>query len=212
MPSVDTLLAFLAVSALITLAPGPDNLMVLSQSLSRGPMAGCGLALGCALGCFTHTLWATLGVSAALASSPMLFTALKLAGSAYLLWLGIAALQSGGSRLVAAEARLPAEPWPRYLRRGFVANAINPKVGLFFLAFMPQFVRAEAGHPTLQMVILGALFVLQTILIFGLFALAAGQLGKLLARRAGLGRGLERATGVVFIALAVRLALQSKDG
>lgn len=210
MPSAETLLAFLGVSALITLAPGPDNLMVLSQSLARGRMAGFGIAVGCALGCFTHTLWATLGVSAAVASSPAVFDLLRLAGSAYLVWLGIAALRGGGTRFSAGALRAPAEAWSRYLRRGFIANAINPKVGLFFLAFMPQFVHPGAGSASLQMAVLGLVFFAQTVLIFGAIAFAAGLLGRLLARRTGVGAWLERLTGVVFIGLAARLALDTQ--
>ncbi|WP_158014425.1 LysE family translocator, partial [Thauera phenolivorans] len=103
MPSLDTLPAFLAISIVVTLAPGPDNLMVLGQSLARGRLAGFGLALGCALGCFTHTLWAALGVSAALASSPTAFLMLKLAGAAWLAWLGWQALRNAAApRLDAA--------------------------------------------------------------------------------------------------------------
>ena len=210
MPDLHTLLTFLAASALITAAPGPDNLMVLSQSLSRGRNAGIGLAIGCALGCLTHTLWATLGVSAVVASSPTLFTVLKLAGSAYLLWLGIGALGSRGPRLADGIRRHPPEPWVRYLRRGFVANAINPKVALFFLAFMPQFVEPAAGAASLQMIVLGIVFVLQTILIFGLFAVLAARVGALLAHRPGVGRWLDRITWLVFIGLAARLALESR--
>ncbi|MCB1905983.1 MAG: LysE family translocator [Rhodocyclaceae bacterium] len=210
MPEVHTLLAFLAASMLITAAPGPDNLMVLSQSLSRGRAAGLGLALGCAAGCLTHTLWATLGVSAVVASSPTLFTALKLAGSAYLLWLGIAALGARGAHLAGSSARYPREPWGRYLRRGFLANAINPKVALFFLAFMPQFVDPAVGPTSLQMMVLGAVFVLQTIAIFGLFAVAAARLGELLSRHPGAGRWLDRIAGIVLIGLAARLALESR--
>lgn len=212
MPTVDTLLAFLGVSALITIAPGPDNLMVLSQSLSRGRLAGFGLAVGCALGCFTHTLWAALGVSAMVASSPALFSGLKLAGAAYLAWLGIGALRSPGATLGPSGPRRPPDPWWRYVRRGFVANAINPKVGLFFLAFMPQFVPADTAHATLQMVVLGGVFVLQTIAIFGLFAVAAGQLGRLLSRHAGVGRWLDRIAGTIFVGLAARLAIDSRAG
>ena len=212
MPTSETLLAFLAVSALITLTPGPDNLMVMSQSLSRGRAAGLGLALGCALGCLTHTLWATLGVSAVVASSPALFTALKFAGSAYLLWLAVDALRGGYGTRASDGAYLPRLAWWRYLLRGFVANALNPKVALFFLAFMPQFVHADVGSATLQMVVLGMVFVAQTVVIFALFALAADRIGRVLARHAGVGRWLDRLTATLFIGLAARLALESQRG
>ncbi|HNQ58437.1 MAG TPA: LysE family translocator, partial [Candidatus Desulfobacillus denitrificans] len=132
---------FLAAAALITLAPGPDNLSVLSLGLSRGRRAGIGFGLGCALGCFIHTLLATLGVTALIAASDTAFTLLKLAGAAYLVWLGIGALRSPGATLAADAGAAPADdPMRPYLMRGFVANAINPKVALFFLAFLPQFV------------------------------------------------------------------------
>ncbi len=207
MPTPDTLLAFLAVSFVITLAPGPDNLMVLGQSLARGRSAGFGIALGCALGCFTHTLWAALGVSAALASSPKVFLALKLAGAAYLLWIGFQTLRNAASARLEAGTARPAEPWLRYLRRGFVANAINPKVALFFLAFLPQFVRPQDGGVTAQLVVLGAAFALQTVFVFGAIALAAGSVGRVLARRPAAGVWLDRMAGALFIGLALRLVL-----
>ncbi|NLF54944.1 MAG: LysE family translocator [Thauera phenolivorans] len=207
MPSLDTLPAFLAISIVVTLAPGPDNLMVLGQSLARGRLAGFGLALGCALGCFTHTLWAALGVSAALASSPTAFLMLKLAGAAWLAWLGWQALRNAAAPRLDAAATRPAEPWLRYLRRGLIANAINPKVALFFLAFLPQFVRPAAGSATLQMVALGAVFAAQTVLVFGAIALAAGSVGRLIARRPAAGAWLYRGAGLIFLGLALRLAL-----
>ncbi len=207
MLSLDTLLAFLAISVVITLAPGPDNLMVLGQSLARGRSAGFGVAVGCALGCFTHTLWAAIGVSAAIASSPNVFLGLKLAGAAYLAWLGFQALRNAAAPRIEATNAQPAEPWLRYLRRGFIANAINPKVALFFLAFLPQFARAEAGGLSLQMVQLGVVFALQTTVVFGAIALAAGSVGRALARRPAAGAWLDRIAGLIFIGLAVRLAL-----
>lgn len=203
MPSPDTLLAFLGISVLITLAPGPDNLMVIGHSLARGRRAGLAFGLGCAAGCMTHTAWAALGIAAVVRASPSLLLAVKLAGAAWLLWLGIQALRGGG-RLSLANG-LPAQPWLRDLRRGFVANALNPKVGLFFLAFLPQFTDPAHGNPSLQMLALGLLFTIQTAIVFSTLALAAGAIGRLLARRPRLGPWLDRLCGVLFIGLAARL-------
>ncbi|RTL36372.1 MAG: LysE family translocator [Rhodocyclaceae bacterium] len=203
MPSLDTLLAFLGISVLITLAPGPDNLMVIGHSLARGRRAGLAFGLGCAAGCATHTAWAALGIAAVVRTSPGLLLAVKLAGAAWLIWLGIQALRGGGR--LAPTAGLPLQPWQRDLRRGFVANALNPKVGLFFLAFLPQFTDPAHGSLSLQMLALGLLFAVQTVVVFGGLALAAGSIGRLLARRPRLGPWLDRLCGVLFIGLAVRL-------
>ncbi len=207
MLTLETLLGFLAVSVVITFAPGPDNLMVLGQSLARGRAAGFGIAVGCALGCFTHTLWAALGVSAALASSPTAFLLLKLAGGAYLGWIGVQTLRKAAAPRLDPLAAGGREPWLRYVRRGFIANAINPKVALFFLAFLPQFTRPALGSPSLQMVQLGLVFAAQTILVFGAIAYAAGSLGRLLARRPAAALWLDRGAGLLFIGLALRLVL-----
>lgn len=206
----ELLLSFLAVSVLVTLAPGPDNLMVLGQSLARGRWAGIGLALGCALGCFTHTLWATLGLSAILLASPNAFFALKVLGAAYLVWIGVQALRSSGSSFNADSGRAPTLPWWRYVVRGFIANAINPKVALFFLAFLPQFVQPELGATAAQMVGLGAVFALQTVLVFSAIAVAAGSIGQWLAQRPALGAWLDRLAGVMFIGLAVNLLISGR--
>ncbi len=203
MPSLDTLLAFLGISVLITLVPGPDNLMVIGQSLARGRRAGLAFGLGCASGCLTHIAWATLGVAALVRASAGLFAAFKLAGAAWLLWLGIQALRSGGTLPPAAGT--PPRPWQRDLARGFVANALNPKVGLFFLAFLPQFADPARGSVSLQMLLLGLVFAAQTVVIFGAMAVAAGSIGRLLARRPRLGPWLDRLCGLLFIGLAVRL-------
>ena len=203
---------FLAAAALITLAPGPDNLSVLSLGLSRGRRAGIGFGLGCALGCFTHTLWATLGVTALIAASDAAFTALKLAGAAYLVWLGIGALRSPGATLAADADGQPADDAMRpYLVRGFVANAINPKVALFFLAFLPQFVDPARGNAAAQTALLGTLFAAQTVLIFGAIGYYAGTLGGWLRGRPAVCRWLDRATGLLFIGLGIRLALAGRD-
>jgi len=201
---------FLLAAALITLAPGPDNLSVLSLGLSRGRRAGIGFGLGCAAGCFTHTLWATLGVTALIAASETAFTLLKLAGAAYLVWLGVGALRSPGATLEAEAAAAPAAAMRPYLVRGFVANAINPKVALFFLAFLPQFVDPARGSAAAQTALLGTLFAAQTVLIFGAIGHYAGTLGGWLRGRPAVGRWLDRATGLLFIGLGIRLALAER--
>lgn len=205
MPSLDTLLAFLGVSVLITLAPGPDNLMVIGQSLARGRRAGLAFGMGCAAGCITHIAWATLGVAALVRTSPTLFTAFKMLGAAWLAWLGVQALRSGGT--LAPTAGSAPRPWRQDFLRGFIANALNPKVALFFLAFLPQFTQPALGHVEWQMLMLGVLFAAQTVLIFGSMAFAAGSIGRLLGRYPTLGPWLDRLCGVLFIALALRLLL-----
>lgn len=208
--SLAQLLGFLLAALLVTLAPGPDNLSVLGLGMSRGRRAGIGFGLGCALGCFTHTLWASLGISAVLAASPIAFTLLKLAGAAYLCWLGWQALHSPGAQFRADSGVADATPFAVYLRRGFVANAINPKVALFFLAFLPQFVPAGSVHAVAQSVVLGFVFAFQTVLVFGLLGWFAGTVGAWLQRRASFGRRLDQATGVLFIGLGLRLAVESR--
>lgn len=204
------LFGFLLAAVLVTLAPGPDNLAVLGLGMARGRRAGIGFGLGCALGCFTHTLWASLGISAVLATSATAFTVLKLAGAAYLCWLGWQALRSPGAQLRADARGADDTPFAAYLRRGFVANAINPKVALFFLAFLPQFVPAGSAHAAGQSALLGLAFALQTVLVFGLLGWFAGAIGGWLQRRAGFGRRLDQATGVLFIGLGLRLAAESR--
>ena len=202
---------FLLAAALITFAPGPDNLSVLSLGLARGRRAGIGFGLGCAAGCFTHTVWATLGVTALIAASETAFLALKMAGAAYLVWLGWQALRSAGANFT-AEAGSGNDPTPlrAYLLRGFVANAINPKVALFFLAFLPQFVDPARGSAAVQTALLGTLFAAQTVLIFGALGWYAGSVGGWLRRRPAVGRWLDRATGVLFVGLGIRLALAER--
>ena len=136
-------------------------------------------------------------------SSPRAFLALKLAGAAWLLWLGIKALRSGGAP--GAPLATPAEPWLRYLRRGFIANALNPKVALFFLAFLPQFVEPARGGVAGQLLALGLVFALQTVFVFGGIAIASGYIGRSLGKHPAAGPWLERLCGMIFIGLAARL-------
>lgn len=205
MLSPDQFLAFLLAALLITASPGPDNLMVLSMGMSRGRRQGVVFGLGCALGCLSHTVLAAVGVSALVAASPLAFTALKVAGGLYLIWLGLQALRStGGARVGAAE--LAAAPSLRTLfLKGVFANAINPKVVLFFLSFLPQFVVPANGPVGTQLALLGLVFTAQAALLFGLLGWFAGAIGQWLNRRPRAGLWLDRVAGAVFVGLGLRL-------
>lgn len=200
----DQFLSFLAAAMLITLSPGPDNLMVLGVGISRGRAQGMAFGLGCALGCLSHTLLATLGVSALIAASPIAFTALKIGGGLYLLWLGIQALHSKG-RVNVTKAGAPIESLPRLFAKGLFANSVNPKVILFFLSFLPQFVIAERGQVAWQTAQFGLLFTVQAALLFGLLGFFSGAVGQWINRNESAGRWLDRIAGTIFVALGVRL-------
>ena len=209
---------FLAASLLITLTPGPDNLLVLSLGASRGRRQGVAFGLGCAAGCLSHTALAALGVSALIAASATAFMALKLAGGAYLVYLGWQALRSSGlgpqdaaaptSHPGTAGAGVTALPsaW-RLFGKGLIANAINPKVVMFFLAFLPQFVLPGSGPAPWQIVQLGLIFTLQAALLFGTLGYFAGSIGAWLARHGRAGVWLDRVAGTVFVALGLRLMI-----
>jgi len=197
--------AFLAAAVLITLAPGPDNLMILSIGMARGRRSGVAFGLGCALGCLNHTLLAAIGVSALIAASALAFTGLKIAGGLYLIWLGIQAIRTARPAGTPRADDVPADTPGRLFVKGLVANAINPKVILFFLAFLPQFVDSQRGHVAWQIAQLGVTFTVETVVIFGAIGWFAGSVGERLARRPALGTWLDRSAGTIFVALGLRL-------
>jgi len=199
-------LLFLAASIAITVAPGPDNLQVLARGISQGRAAGLVAALGFAAGISFHTTLAALGVAALLKSSPMAFEAVKLAGAAYLIWIGIKAIRSKG--LSSAHER-PSQPLAVVFRQSVVGNMLNPKVTLFFIVFLPQFVNPHGGQSVmLQMFELGGVFMLQTVVVFSVFGVAAGMIGAYLKRRPKVGLWLDRLAGATFIGLGIRVALK----
>ncbi|WP_321968647.1 LysE family translocator [Paraburkholderia tropica] len=197
---------FLATSIAITFAPGPDNLQVLARGISQGRMAGFVSALGFAAGVTFHTTLAALGIAALLRSSPLAFQILKLAGAAYLIWIGIKALRSQG---LAAAGDRPRQPLATIFRQSVIGNIMNPKVTLFFVVFLPQFVDVHGAQSvTLQMLELGVLFMEQTVVVFSVFGVCAGALGSWLKRRPRAGVWLDRLAGLTFIAIGMRIALR----
>ncbi len=210
--SFDMLAPYLAACMLLTVAPGPDNVLVVSLGLSRGRRPAVLAAWGMVSGVLVHTTAAALGISAALAASPLAFKAVQYAGAGYLTYLAWRILRergSGAGRSGArdtAAGRAPTGAWALY-RRGFLMNVLNPKVALFFLAFLPQFARADAIWPVWsQMILLGLVFMAQAFVIFTCFGLFAGALGEVLTRRAWVERLLNWLTAMVFLTLAALLA------
>jgi threonine/homoserine/homoserine lactone efflux protein len=199
------LLAFTMAAVLITATPGPDNLMVLGMSMSKGRRQGIAFGLGCAVGCLSHTLLAVFGIGALVAASPVAFTALKWLGGGYLIWLGVNALRGAGqgTRVSGVESR-PASARELFLK-GMFANAINPKVVLFFLSFLPQFVEPEQGGVGLQLGVLGVVFAIQAAVLFAVLAYFAGSIGAWLTRRPHASVWLDRLAGAVFVGLGLRM-------
>ena len=206
-------LSYLAAALIVIAAPGPDSLNTLAIGIARGGREGVAYALGVGVGCLTHTLWAMLGISAVVAASATLFNVIKWIGVAYLLWLGVQALRSSGA-MTAVNAAAPPQPGrnaAQRFRQGLLTNALNPKVMLFFLAFLPQFVDPQRGAAVIwQLGLMGLTFALITALAYSALAWSAGSVGARVGREPRIALWLERATGVVFIAMAARLALADR--
>lgn len=203
-----TLILFTSASLLLALAPGPDNLFVLTQSALKGRLVGLVVTLGLCTGLIVHTSAVALGVAAVFQASALAFNLLKYAGAAYLLYLAWGAFRASAS-VLSSESRQEIS-LARYYLRGIVMNVTNPKVSIFFLAFLPQFTRPEQGHLPLQMLVLGAIFILATLLVFGAISLLAGVLGQWLRRSARAQQLLNKTAAAVFAALALKLAAASR--
>jgi RhtB (resistance to homoserine/threonine) family protein len=209
MPDFQHLLLFIAAGWLLNLTPGPDVLYIVTNSLRSGARAGIVAGLGITAGCFVHIFAAAVGVGALLATSAIAFTVLKWIGAAYLLWIGAKILFSkapqGTTDLVAAAAAQPERRLKAVFMGGFWTNVLNPKVAIFFLAFVPQFIAPDAGNKALAFVLLGVLFNLNAIPVNSGWALISAWM----ARRDAVQRGmhwLDRAAGIMFIGFGLKLA------
>ncbi|MFT3957123.1 MAG: LysE family translocator [Piscinibacter sp.] len=201
-------LLFIVASLVIIVTPGQDMILVMSRSIAQGAAAGVATAAGVSVGLVGHTLLATLGLGAILRASDWLFMALKLAGAAYLVWLGVQLLRTRSHRLdVAANAP---RPLLRLFLDGALSNLANPKIAVFYFAFLPQFVPPGSAHPTLAVLVLGLLFAALTFLVKGPVGLGAGLLSAWLRARPAALAWLYRASGVVLIGLGLRLALERR--
>ena len=204
MISFETLAAFSMASVLLALAPGPDNIFVLTQSALRGKSAGLLVTLGLCTGLLVHTTAVAFGVAVIFQASAVAFTALKLFGAAYLLYLAWHAFRASSQDISADRSNGMSAG--RLYRRGIIMNVTNPKVSIFFMAFLPQFADPARGPLSLQMLLLGGVFIVSTILVFGGIALMAGAIGQWLSRSPKTQVVMNRVAGLVFVGLAVKLA------
>jgi threonine/homoserine/homoserine lactone efflux protein len=199
---------FLIASLAVILTPGQDLFLVMSRSISQGAGAGAMTAAGVSSGLLVHTLLATVGVGAIVQASEWLFTAMKIVGAAYLLYLGVSLLRAGSSELLAEESK--ARPLFRLFIDGAVSNIANPKIAIFFFAFLPQFLAPGAENPTLLIFILGVGFAVLTMLVKGAVALFSGQLSGWFRQKPVYLKSLYRVSGVVLVALGVRLLFEKR--
>jgi len=202
---------FFAAAVALNLSPGPDLLFILSRTMANGRRVGIASALGVCSGALVHVLAAALGVSAILATSALAFTAVKYVGALYLLYLGVQAFRSAGSGMLVDSAAAASRPtaWQAY-RQGVLVDILNPKVAIFFMAFLPQFVRSDAGAVPVQLLVLGVLVVCVAVVVECSFVLMAARARSMLQASRRVGRWLDRALGSVLIGLGVRLALAER--
>lgn len=203
MPPISTLLPFFGISLLLGLTPGPDNVFVLLQSAMRGPRAGMIVVFGLCTGLLVHTTVVAVGLGALLAASKIAFTILKSAGALYLAYLAWRAFRApvGVMNTDSSESIGVGHMY----RRGVLMNLTNPKVVIFFLAFLPQFVAPDRGHISFQITVLGIVFIAASLIVFGAIAYFSGVFGQLLLRSARAQRALNWFAGAVFLGLAAKL-------
>lgn len=205
---LDVAVSFFGIAVLLALSPGPDNLFVLMQSALWGRNKGFMVVLGLCTGLIGHTVAVTIGLAAVVAASPAAFTVLKVLGAAYLVYLAWGALRAGTQ--AGSGVKPPQQSNAVLYRRGIFMNITNPKVTLFFLAFLPQFASPARGSVALQTLGLGALFILATLLVFGAIAWFAGSIGAHLNASARAQKWLNRLAGIVFLGLALRLVASTR--
>lgn len=201
------IISFLSVSVLLTLTPGPDNLSVLAISLSKGSRQGFLFGLGCALGCIFHTILVLAGVSAIIISNPNLFSFLKTLGGLYLIYLGIQMLIKNNFINLDGQGASTESLLSKTFFKGVLASAINPKVGLFFISFLPQFVISSQGEIIHQLALLSGIFILQAILIFGLIAYFAGLISDMFKRYQNASVWLDRLAGLFLGLLGLHILM-----
>ncbi|RVT45612.1 LysE family translocator [Rheinheimera sediminis] len=204
---IENLWLFIISGLLLNISPGPDTVLIVSRSASQGWRAGLVAVAGIGTGVFVHIFAAALGVSALLATSATAFTLVKLAGAAYLVYLGVKMLLAKPAEHGVVVQQVSSASFRSIFLQGFVTNVLNPKVALFFLAFVPQFIAVDAANKALAFVILGFIFNVNGMLWCVFLAVSAGFAGKKMKVSPLVAQWLNKSMGALFVALGVKLAL-----
>lgn len=205
---VQSMTMFITASILLGLSPGPDNIFVLTQSIMHGRSAGIIITLGLCTGLMVHTSLVAFGVAVLFQTSLLAFNILKYLGAAYLLYLAWMAFRAPSDAITINKEKA-LSLWQLY-RRGIIMNITNPKVSIFFMAFLPQFADPARGSMTLQLIILGGIFITATILVFGTISQIAGIAGGWITRSSKAQSLLHKIAGIVFLSLAIKLIFTSQ--
>lgn len=205
---LQTILAFLGAAIVLTIMPGPDNVFTLTQSIAKGRNAGIFTTLGLCTGLLVHIFAATFGLAAIIYQSSLAFAVIKYAGAAYLLFL---AYKSFRAKDMSFELKSSDTlNYKSLYKKGVIMNVLNPKISLFFLAFLPQFVNQESGNVSVQMLVLGVVFLMQTLVLFILISIFAGKVGSFLRRNPSFSKKINYIQGSLFTLIGLKIAFTQK--
>ncbi|MGE4319432.1 MAG: LysE family translocator [Deferribacterales bacterium] len=207
MLELDQIILFASTSLLLAAAPGPDIIYVITRGLTQGRNAGLAAAAGFSLGNIAHTTFAIVGLSAVIRASAIAFTVIKIAGALYLIYIGFRIFSSKSASNAEKDDKLLSAK--AIFIQSVTANILNPKVAIFFIAFFPQFIKPQNGHPAIQMALLGLVFIVCTFIVFSVCALFSGQIGEGLKKSKGAGL-LNKLAGAVLMGLGVLLAVSKR--
>lgn len=201
-------LAFLGTAIALTLMPGPDILFVIAQSISQNKQAGIVTALGLCTGLLVHITAATVGISAFIYQSTVAFSIVKYAGAAYLLYLAWQSFRAGKTQLALSSGK--SLNYRSLYKKGILMNLLNPKVSLFFLALLPQFINEANGYVSIQMLVLGGVFLIQALLIFSAVSLFSDKVRQMLVGNAFIEKRMNLIQGSIFALIGIRMALSER--
>lgn len=206
MASIEQFFIFLTAAILLNVSPGADHVYIVSRTVAHGRFAGFLSSWGVCTGAMVHVIAAAFGISAVIAASQTAFAVVKLLGAGYLCWLGLQALRSRGMSLNVDASGLEKVSWWHTFRQGVIVDVLNPKVTVFFIAFLPQFVDPSLGAAWWQMIILGSIIIVIALVWEAVLVLGTGTISNFLREQSAVGKWLDRAMGVTLIALGVSLA------